>query len=172
MNAWLPEAEGWVKLLGAFVAVLMAILVPVRSWIVEDRRDRDRMRAAARNAPPRGGGEDPAPPCLAREVAGLAEALRDCAGLLREFGSSAHLPARGPVSVLLRQDDEQHHGERRGDHQGPIPPRHSPADDEQGAQEGHDDDDLLQREPPDQTRPSIARSHRDRRVQRQFSDRR
>ena len=36
---------------GAFVAVVMAVLVPVRSWIVEDRRYRDRMRAAAKEAP-------------------------------------------------------------------------------------------------------------------------
>lgn len=40
MNGWLPEAEGWIKVAGAAVAVLMAVLVPLRSWIVEDRRYR------------------------------------------------------------------------------------------------------------------------------------
>lgn len=40
MNSLLPEAEGWIKVAGAAVAVLMAVLVPLRSWIVEDRRYR------------------------------------------------------------------------------------------------------------------------------------
>lgn len=50
----LPEVEGWVKVLGAAVAVLMALLVPIRSWIVEDRRYRaqtlEAMAAASRAA--------------------------------------------------------------------------------------------------------------------------
>lgn len=42
MTSALPELEGWIKVAGAAVAVLMAVLVPVRSWIVEDRRFRAR----------------------------------------------------------------------------------------------------------------------------------
>lgn len=40
MSSLLPEVEGWIKVAGALVAVLMALLVPVRSWIMEDRRYR------------------------------------------------------------------------------------------------------------------------------------
>jgi hypothetical protein len=40
VTSHLPEAEAWIKLGGAAVAVLMAVLVPLRSWIVEDRRYR------------------------------------------------------------------------------------------------------------------------------------
>ncbi|WP_375458402.1 hypothetical protein [uncultured Enterovirga sp.] len=40
MNSLLPDAESWIKVAGAAVAVLMAVLVPLRSWIVEDRRYR------------------------------------------------------------------------------------------------------------------------------------
>lgn len=40
MSSWLPEIEGWVKVAGAAVAVVMAALVPIRSWIAEDRRHR------------------------------------------------------------------------------------------------------------------------------------
>lgn len=40
MTGLIPEMEGWIKLAGAFVAILMAVMVPVRSWIVEDRRYR------------------------------------------------------------------------------------------------------------------------------------
>lgn len=40
MTSMLPEVEGWIKAAGAMVAVVMALLVPIRSWIVEDRRYR------------------------------------------------------------------------------------------------------------------------------------
>lgn len=53
MTSSLPELEGWIKACGAIVAVLMAVLVPVRSWIVEDRRFRaqtlEAIAAASRN---------------------------------------------------------------------------------------------------------------------------
>lgn len=53
MTSLLPELEGWIKASGALVAVLMAVLVPVRSWIVEDRRFRaqtlEALAAASRN---------------------------------------------------------------------------------------------------------------------------
>lgn len=42
MTGLLPELEIWIKVAGAAVAVLMAVLVPVRSWIIEDRRYRAR----------------------------------------------------------------------------------------------------------------------------------
>ncbi|TDR88969.1 hypothetical protein [Enterovirga rhinocerotis] len=85
MTAWLPEVEGWVKVAGAFVAVVMAILVPVRSWIVEDRRYRDQMLAAAsaRRDPTIGGEDQEEILILAAEVRELAAAFRDCAATLR-----------------------------------------------------------------------------------------
>ena len=43
----LPELEGWLKLAGAGVAVMTAILVPVRSWIIEERRFRSEVAGAA-----------------------------------------------------------------------------------------------------------------------------
>ena len=53
MTSLLPELEGWIKATGAMVAVLMAVLVPVRSWIVEDKRLRaqtlEAIAAASRN---------------------------------------------------------------------------------------------------------------------------
>ena len=54
MPSLLPEVEGWIKAAGALVAVMMALLVPVRSWIVEDRRYRAQtlqaLASASRNA--------------------------------------------------------------------------------------------------------------------------
>ena len=41
-----PDVEDWIKAAGALVAVLMALLVPIRSWIVEDRRYRDQAKEA------------------------------------------------------------------------------------------------------------------------------
>lgn len=94
MSAWLPEVEGWVKALGALVAVVMAVLVPVRSWIVEDRRYRERMleaaraMAAGRPGTPEGQGR---PPPLVSEMKDLAAALRDCAEALREAGAAGQV---------------------------------------------------------------------------------
>ena len=41
MSSWLPEVEGWVKVAGILVGVVMAILVPVRSGVVEDGGGKD-----------------------------------------------------------------------------------------------------------------------------------
>jgi len=54
LSSLLPEVEGWIKVTGALVAVLMALLVPIRSWITEDRRYRaqtlEAISAASRHA--------------------------------------------------------------------------------------------------------------------------
>lgn len=86
MSNWLPEVEGWVKVAGILVGVVMAVLVPVRSWVVEDRRYRAQMleaaAAAGRAGPPAcpGGGAS----CGPTGAEGLAAALRDCAAAIRE----------------------------------------------------------------------------------------
>lgn len=51
MASLLPEIEGWIKAAGALVAVLMALLVPVRSWMVEDRHYRAQTLQALASAP-------------------------------------------------------------------------------------------------------------------------
>lgn len=78
MSNWLPEVEGWVKVAGILVGVVMAILVPVRSWVVEDRRYRAQMLAATAGRP--GGGAS----CGPDGTEDLAAALRDCAAAIRE----------------------------------------------------------------------------------------
>ena len=93
MSGWLPEIEGWVKIAGVLVGVVMAVLVPVRSWIVEDRRYRAQMLeatasagrtvAAAVQAPPLASVSGGAP-CGVVEMDGLIAALRDCAAAIRE----------------------------------------------------------------------------------------
>ena len=86
MTGLLPDVEGWIQVAGAAVAVLMAILVPVRSWIVEDRRYRaqtlDAIAAASRHA---AAGVAGASHALADSLAlaGLAEALREVASAVR-----------------------------------------------------------------------------------------
>ncbi len=95
MTSLLPDLEGWIKAAGAVVAVLMAILVPIRSWIVEDRRYRaqtlDALAAASRNT-----------------VAGLAmptSALADTLALSRLAESLDRVA--GALERLLASEDER-----------------------------------------------------------------
>lgn len=93
MSGWLPEIEGWVKVAGVLVGVVMAVLVPIRSWIVEDRRYRAQMleatasasrtvSAAVQGAPVASAGGGGL--CGVVEMEGLIAALHDCAAALRE----------------------------------------------------------------------------------------
>lgn len=85
MTAALPDLEAWIKAGSALVAVLMAILVPVRSWIVEDRRYRAQtMEALASVSRATVAGVITSPTMLADALAisALAEALSRVAAAL------------------------------------------------------------------------------------------
>lgn len=90
MSGWLPEIEGWVKLAGVLVGLVMAILVPVRSWIVEDRRYRAQMMDAAASAgrtvsaAVASGPVEAGALCHRLEMEALIAALRDCASAIRD----------------------------------------------------------------------------------------
>lgn len=92
MSSLLPEVELWVKVAGASVAVLMAVLVPIRSWIVEDRRYRAQTLEALSAAVSRGtvGGLSGQSQVLADSLAmgALAEALRDLTAALRDLAET------------------------------------------------------------------------------------
>ena len=111
MNSLLPDLEGWIKVAGAAVAVLMALAVPVRSWIVEDRRYRaqtlEAIASASRNV---AGGIAGGSHVLADSLAlhALAEALRELTLVLRSTlggGDERHADrlARA-VRMLLERD--------------------------------------------------------------------
>lgn len=102
----LNDIEGWVKLAGAAVAVLMAILVPVRSWIVEDRRYRaqtlDALAAASRNAAAGvAGGSHALADSLA--LATLADALREVASAVRGLTESGEDRDRDRLTRALER---------------------------------------------------------------------
>lgn len=94
MSSWLPEVESWVKVAGATVAVLMAVLVPIRSWIVEDRRIRAQTLEALSSAASRGtvGGLSGTSQVLADSLAmgALAEAVRGLTEALRDISEPGH----------------------------------------------------------------------------------
>lgn len=84
MTGWLPEIEGWLKAAAILVGVVMAVLVPVRSWIVEDRRYR--AQTSAEPAAP----SPTISPGIHRSDAGdppdmdrLISAIRECADAIR-----------------------------------------------------------------------------------------
>lgn len=111
MNSLL-EIESLIKIAGAVVAVLMAVLVPVRSWIVEDRRYRaqtlEAITAASRGAI---AGVTATSHVLADSLAlgSLAEALRDVATAVRSLTQAGEARdkdrlTRALESFLERQD--------------------------------------------------------------------
>lgn len=88
MPTTLPEFEGWIKAAGALVAVLMAVLVPIRSWLVEDRRFRaqtlEAIASASRHAV---AGVSASPTMLADTLAlsALAESLNRLAAAIERL---------------------------------------------------------------------------------------
>lgn len=118
MTGWLPEVEGWVKVVGAAVAVLMALLVPIRSWISEDRRYKAQTAEAAASAAksviagvsaPSPGGGSMLGDVLASSA--LTDAVRDVAKAIRE-GTAAEREATESrlakaIEGLLKQEEER-----------------------------------------------------------------
>lgn len=91
MSAWLPEVEGWVKVLAAAVAAFAAAAVPVRSWINEERKYRaqtlEAMADAAKAAVAGASAPAPAGGSMLGDVVaseGLIHAVRDVAKAIRE----------------------------------------------------------------------------------------
>jgi hypothetical protein len=91
VTSLLPEVESWIKVAGAAVAVAMAALVPIRSWIVEDRRYRAQSLQALSAAASRGTveGLSGTSHMLADSLAigALADALRDLTAALRDLAA-------------------------------------------------------------------------------------
>lgn len=110
----LPEIEGWVKVLGAAVAILMAVLVPLRSWIVEDRRYRaqalEALSGASRAAVAGASTRSPTGTLLGDAVAleGLIAAVRDVAAAIRDAAAAEEAGKRdrlaAAVEALLLKD--------------------------------------------------------------------
>lgn len=110
MSSLLPEVEGWVKIAGAAVAVLMALLVPVRSWIVEDRRYRAEARdVAATAASAATAGITTGAHVLADSLAlgAIAEGLREVAAAIRFQAESERFRDRDRLTRVLDRLLEQ-----------------------------------------------------------------
>ncbi|MGA0599023.1 hypothetical protein [Enterovirga sp. CN4-39] len=124
MSGWLPEVEGWVKVAGAAVAVIMAILVPVRSWMAEDRRYKaqtlEAVAAASKVVTASVTAQTPTGNLLGDALAAgaLTEAVRDIAKAIRE-GTAAEEAreedrlAKAVEALIASQDKPEQHGPRR-----------------------------------------------------------
>jgi hypothetical protein len=115
VSSLLPEVEGWIKALGAVVALLMAVAVPVRSWLVEDRRFRAQaLEAAASASRTTLAGVSGASAVLADglALAALTEAANRVAAALETLVETGEARERDRLTVALERFLARHAEER------------------------------------------------------------